>query len=283
MHFSAVTRGAHVPPGRDPAAHRHRVSLPDIYPDSGWIMHFRGAPPRGTHPAPGRERYSVREAPDGAASRKETGPAVTAPTTTTTATATRLPIGTAGAPGHDKFPVRSYPLTYNGHAYHFCSRPCRQIWWEDRDTLYRPTVIERLLGGEIQPPTVAGILAWMGLTPEVRGEDAYGYRIVARHPLIGPPEAEDLILSYARHATSNPLSRPTKAGVSRTVSLSGAGNASFYWTSRRRPRRERCGAFVDCLTVRRGGTGSRAWPPARPGAAWPSPPRARTPGAATSW
>ena len=49
-------------------------------------------------------------------------------------------------------------------------------------------------------------------------EDAYGYRIVARHPLIGPPEAEDLILSYARHATSNPLSRPTKAGVSRTGS-----------------------------------------------------------------
>src|SRR5271170_5274003 len=60
-----------------------------------------------------------------------------------------LPIGTAGSPGNDKFPVRSYPLTYDGHAYHFCSRPCRQIWWEDRDVLYHPTVIERLLGGQI--------------------------------------------------------------------------------------------------------------------------------------
>jgi hypothetical protein len=37
-------------------------------------------------------------------------------------------------------------------------------------------VIQRLLGGEIQPPTFDGILAWMGLTPEVMGDDAYGYR-----------------------------------------------------------------------------------------------------------
>jgi hypothetical protein len=36
-------------------------------------------------------------------------------------------------------------------------------------------------------------------------EDAYGYRIVARHPSIGPGEATELILSYARHATGNPL------------------------------------------------------------------------------
>jgi Toluene-4-monooxygenase system protein B (TmoB) len=78
--------------------------------------------------------------------------------------------------GLKQFPVRSYPLTYNGNSYHFCSRPCRQIWWEDRDTLYHPTVIERLLGGEIQPPTVEGILTWMGLTPDVMGDDAYGYR-----------------------------------------------------------------------------------------------------------
>jgi hypothetical protein len=87
-----------------------------------------------------------------------------------------LPIGTAGSPRNQKYPVRSYPLAYSGYTYHFCSRPCRQIWWEDRDTLHDPTVIERLLGGEIQPPTFAGILAWMGLTPDVMGDDAYGYR-----------------------------------------------------------------------------------------------------------
>jgi AcrR family transcriptional regulator len=36
-------------------------------------------------------------------------------------------------------------------------------------------------------------------------EDAYGYRITARHPLIGPEEAAELILSYARTATGNDL------------------------------------------------------------------------------
>ncbi|MFD0887315.1 TetR/AcrR family transcriptional regulator [Streptosporangium algeriense] len=36
-------------------------------------------------------------------------------------------------------------------------------------------------------------------------EDAYGYRITARHPVIGPDEAAELILAYARTATNNPL------------------------------------------------------------------------------
>jgi Toluene-4-monooxygenase system protein B (TmoB) len=93
-----------------------------------------------------------------------------------------LPIGTAGSPRNDVYPVRSYPLSYDGRTYHFCSRPCRQIWWEDRDTLHNPTVVERLLKGEIQPPTPEGILTWMGLDPEVRGDDAYGYRWARAYP-----------------------------------------------------------------------------------------------------
>jgi toluene monooxygenase system protein A len=92
-----------------------------------------------------------------------------------------LPIGTAASPYNDKYPVRSYPLQHNGYTYHFCSHPCRQIWWEDRDTLHNPTVIERLLGGQIQPPTVEGILGWMGLTPEIMGDDAYGYSWAKRY------------------------------------------------------------------------------------------------------
>lgn len=36
-------------------------------------------------------------------------------------------------------------------------------------------------------------------------EDAYGYRIVARHPTLGVEEAVELILSYARQVTGNPL------------------------------------------------------------------------------
>ncbi|MCW2881143.1 MAG: hypothetical protein JWQ95_5243 [Sphaerisporangium sp.] len=36
-------------------------------------------------------------------------------------------------------------------------------------------------------------------------EDAYGYRITARHPLIGPDEAAENILTYARTVTGNTL------------------------------------------------------------------------------
>jgi toluene monooxygenase system protein A len=92
-----------------------------------------------------------------------------------------LPIGTAGSPHNREHPVRSYPLEHDGYTYHFCSKPCRQIWWDDRDLMHQRTVIERLLAGEIQPATVEGLLGWMGLTPEVMGDDAYGYRWAAEY------------------------------------------------------------------------------------------------------
>lgn len=38
-------------------------------------------------------------------------------------------------------------------------------------------------------------------------EDAYGYRITARHPVIDTDVAAELILAYARLATGNPLGR----------------------------------------------------------------------------
>jgi toluene monooxygenase system protein A len=42
--------------------------------------------------------------------------------------------------------------------------------------LHQKTIVEHLLTGDIQPPDVGGILAWMGLTPEVMGDDAYKYK-----------------------------------------------------------------------------------------------------------
>jgi toluene monooxygenase system protein A len=71
--------------------------------------------------------------------------------------------------------VRNWPLKHNGVTYHFCTNVCRQIWWEDRDGLNNPTVVERFLAGEIQPMDVPGILAWMGITPDVAGDDGHGY------------------------------------------------------------------------------------------------------------
>jgi toluene monooxygenase system protein A len=87
-----------------------------------------------------------------------------------------LPVCTYSRSASGDWAVRDYPLNHNGYTYHFCSKPCRQIWWEDKDALHLKTVGERLLAGEIQPPDVPGILAWMGLTPDVMGDDAYAYR-----------------------------------------------------------------------------------------------------------
>jgi toluene monooxygenase system protein A len=67
-------------------------------------------------------------------------------------------------------------LEYGGATYQFCSKPCRQIWWEDKDLFGVKTVTERLITGEIQPPDLAGVVAWMGLTPDVMGDDGDRYR-----------------------------------------------------------------------------------------------------------
>jgi hypothetical protein len=42
-------------------------------------------------------------------------------------------------------------------------------------------------------------------------EDAYGYRMVARHPSLDAEAATELILDYARVATGHPLPRPGRA------------------------------------------------------------------------
>ncbi len=71
--------------------------------------------------------------------------------------------------------VRNHSLKYNGVRYHFCSKTCRQIWWEDRENVNHTTLLERFLGGEVQPMDVSGLLGYMGITPDVSGDDAYNY------------------------------------------------------------------------------------------------------------
>jgi toluene monooxygenase system protein A len=88
----------------------------------------------------------------------------------------QLPISTMSKSASGRWQVKDYPLDLSGATYHFCSKVCRQIFWEDRDTLHSKTLVERLLGGLIQPPDLGGALAWMGITPDVSGDDAYNYR-----------------------------------------------------------------------------------------------------------
>jgi toluene monooxygenase system protein A len=77
---------------------------------------------------------------------------------------------------HGKYCVRDFALTHDNYIYHFCSKVCRQIWWEDRDMLHVKTISERLLAGDIKPSDFAGLLKYMGLTPDVMGDDAYNYK-----------------------------------------------------------------------------------------------------------
>ena len=92
--------------------------------------------------------------------------------------------------GYDgKWRVRNHSLVHNGVRYHFCTRTCRQIWWEDRDALNNKTVVERFLAGDIQPMDVPGILGYMGLTPDVFGDDAGGYDWVESYAATVPAGA----------------------------------------------------------------------------------------------
>ena len=67
--------------------------------------------------------------------------------------------------------VRDWQLIYDGRIYHFCTNACRQIFWKDRDSVNHETLVDRFLAGQIQPMDVGGILGYMGLTPDVMGDD----------------------------------------------------------------------------------------------------------------
>ena len=58
----------------------------------------------------------------------------------------------------------------------FCSEPCKWIYEQNPERFAgQLTIIDRFLSGVIQPPTVDGALAYMGLSPEEQGQDATNY------------------------------------------------------------------------------------------------------------
>jgi toluene monooxygenase system protein A len=81
-------------------------------------------------------------------------------------------------------PAELKPATsvYQGRLYHFDSEISKWCFDIDPDRYAgNPTVVDRFLAGEIQPMTLAGGLEWMGLTPDVMGDDAHGYRWAAQY------------------------------------------------------------------------------------------------------
>lgn len=64
-------------------------------------------------------------------------------------------------------------VNYNDRVYTFCSDPCRWIF-EQNPARYAGhlSIVDGFLAGNIQPPNVAGVLAYMGLPPGEQGSDA---------------------------------------------------------------------------------------------------------------
>jgi toluene monooxygenase system protein A len=58
----------------------------------------------------------------------------------------------------------------------FCSEPCKWVYEQNPERFAgQLTIIDRFLSGVIQPATVDGALAYMGLSPEEQGQDATNY------------------------------------------------------------------------------------------------------------
>jgi len=85
----------------------------------------------------------------------------------------QLPLGSA----LDRHQLRPYTAEHGGRRYHFCSEPCQWIFGlaPERYAEHQ-NLVERFIGGQITPMNLAGGLAYMGITPDVMGDDCHAYR-----------------------------------------------------------------------------------------------------------
>ena len=89
---------------------------------------------------------------------------------------TQLPLGSAW----DRHHLQMYTSEYKGRLYNFDSDVSKWVFDSDPERYAGHTnVVDRFLLGQIQPMNLAGGLQWMGITPEVMGDDAYAYRWAA--------------------------------------------------------------------------------------------------------
>lgn len=96
------------------------------------------------------------------------------------------PAGKATGYLHSAVP---HTFEYKGRTYTFCSEPCKWIFERNPERFAdHLTIVERLTGGLIQPPTMAGALAYMGLAPGESGDDATNYAWAKAEPSATPPE-----------------------------------------------------------------------------------------------
>ena len=86
---------------------------------------------------------------------------------------TQLPLGSA----IDRHHLSKQQVAYQGRVYHFDSDVSRWIFELDPERYAgHMNVVDRFIAGQIQPMNLEGGLNWMGLTPDVMGDDAHDYR-----------------------------------------------------------------------------------------------------------
>ena len=91
---------------------------------------------------------------------------------------TQLPLGSAW----DRHHLKMHTSEYKGRLYNFDSEVSKWIFDSEPERYAGHTnVVDRFLLGQIQPMNLAGGLQWMGITPEVMGDDAYAYRWAAEY------------------------------------------------------------------------------------------------------
>jgi toluene monooxygenase system protein A len=91
---------------------------------------------------------------------------------------THLPIGAHW----DRHHVGKHMSVYKGRQYYFDSDVSKWIFDCNPERYAGSTnVVERFLAGQIQPMDLGGAVQWMGITPEVMGDDAYKYRWAAEY------------------------------------------------------------------------------------------------------
>jgi toluene monooxygenase system protein A len=85
---------------------------------------------------------------------------------------TQLPLGSSS----NRHNLQPQQLVHNGRLYHFDSAISKWCFEQDPDRYSgHMNVVDRFIAGMIQPMDLGGGLNWMGLTPDVMGDDVYGY------------------------------------------------------------------------------------------------------------
>jgi toluene monooxygenase system protein A len=91
---------------------------------------------------------------------------------------TQLPLGTAMS----RERLNPVSLVRDGRVHHFDSEISKWCFEQEPERYAgHRTVVDRFIGGDIQPMDLPGALAWMGLTPDVMGDDTDGYRWAREH------------------------------------------------------------------------------------------------------